>query len=74
MIYTIAQQIPQLQRDQVWCRQCGKTKRTDSADAMRHGWPKCCGNTMTIDSPEEQKRLALMPPNAKLTGADRRPG
>ena len=54
----IAKQIPQLARGQVWCRKCGKTKRTDSADAMRNGWPKCCGSTMTIDSPEEQKRLA----------------
>jgi Zn finger protein HypA/HybF involved in hydrogenase expression len=47
-----------LARGQVWCRECGRTQRTDSAEAMRHGWPKCCGYTMTIDSPEEQKRLA----------------
>jgi hypothetical protein len=30
---------------------------------MRSGWPKCCGYTMTIDSPEEQKRLSALPPN-----------
>lgn len=61
---TIAKQIPQLARGQVWCRQCGRTQRTDSAEAMRHGWPKCCGYTMTIDSPEEQKRLAGKAPNS----------
>ena len=55
---TMVKQIPQLSRGQVWCRQCGRTQRTDSADAQRLGWPKCCGFTMTIDSPEEQKRLA----------------
>lgn len=49
--------IPQLTRGQVWCRQCGATRRVDSSYAMRNGWPKCCGYTMTIDSPEEQKRL-----------------
>ena len=54
----IAKQIPQLARGQIWCRQCGKTQRADSLDAIRNGWTKCCGYTMTIDSPEEQKRLA----------------
>ena len=66
----IAREIPQLARGQVWCRQCGRTQRTDSAEAMRYGWPKCCGYTMTIDSPEEQERLAEKVPNAiELTGA-----
>ena len=57
-ITKLVQQIPQLARGQVWCRQCGASQRTDSATALRYGWPKCCGYTMTIDSPEEQKRLA----------------
>lgn len=61
---TIAKQIPQLARGQVWCRQCGRTQRTNSAWAMRYGWPKCCGYTMTIDSPEEQQRLDKKVPNA----------
>ena len=51
----IEKQIPQLARGRVWCCQCGKTQHVDSADAMRNGWPKCCGYTMTIDSQEEQK-------------------
>lgn len=55
---TIAKAIPQLRRGQVWCRECGRTQRVNSALALREGWPKCCGYTMTIDSPEEQKKLS----------------
>lgn len=47
---------PSLTRGQVWCRTCGHTKRVDSAACLRSGWPKHCGYTMTIDSPEEQVR------------------
>lgn len=54
----VVSEVPQLKRGQVWCRSCGSTRRTDSEGAMRNGWPKCCGYTMTIDSPEEQIRLA----------------
>ena len=44
-----------LRRGQVWCRTCGSTRRV--ANGLRHAWPKCCGYTMTIDSPEEQAAL-----------------
>lgn len=44
---------PKLARGQVWCRHCRSTQRIDSTQAMRGGWPKCCGYTMTIDPPEE---------------------
>ena len=54
----LARSHPSLERGQVWCRTCGVTQRVDSTYALRHGWPKCCGYTMTIDSPEEQKRLS----------------
>lgn len=47
---------PKLARGQVWCRKCGATRRVDGADGLRNGWPKCCGETMTIDSPEERSR------------------
>jgi hypothetical protein len=46
---------PSLQRGQVWCRSCGRTERVDSAHCLRHGWPKCCGATMTIDAPKVQQ-------------------
>ena len=45
--------IDKLKRGQVWCRTCGSTQRVDSAKCLAHGWPKCCGYTMTIDSPME---------------------
>jgi hypothetical protein len=32
----------------------------DSAECMRIGWPKCHGETMTIDSPEERRRRGKM--------------
>jgi hypothetical protein len=55
----IAADVPQLRRGMVWCRICGRSERVDSANALRHGWPKCHGQTMTIDSPEERPKLAM---------------
>ena len=46
-----------LSRCHVWCRKCGRTQRVDG-NPIRDGWPKCCGYTMTIDSPEEQAAFA----------------
>ena len=46
-----------LERGRVWCHRCGHTEQVDTASAFRHGWPKHCGETMSIDSPEERKRL-----------------
>ena len=48
---------PSLQRGMVLCRECGRSERVNSSSAMQNGWPKCCGHTMTIDSPEEQKKM-----------------
>ena len=48
---------PSLSRGQVWCRECGRTLRVNPAHCLRHGWPKCWGYTMTIDSPEESAAL-----------------
>ena len=53
--------IPQLKRGQVWCRHCGSTTKVNSGYCLSTGWPKCCGYTMTIDSPEEQKHLKEQP-------------
>jgi Zn finger protein HypA/HybF involved in hydrogenase expression len=44
-----------LSRNLVWCRKCGRSEKTDSAHNLRYGWPKCCGETMTVDSPDERK-------------------
>lgn len=47
--------VPQLKRGRVWCTVCGRMEPVDSAAALSNGWPKCCGYTMTIDSPEERE-------------------
>lgn len=49
----IARSDPKLARGRVWCRSCGGTRKVDSAECLRSGWPKCCGHTMTLDAPEE---------------------
>lgn len=51
----LAQSHDRLRRGRVWCRTCGRSTRVDPAGALRHGWPKCCGFTMTINAPEERE-------------------
>jgi hypothetical protein len=51
---SVARSHPKLARGQVWCTACGRTQKVDSGAAMRSGWPKCCGYTMTIDAPGER--------------------
>jgi len=46
--------VPQLRRGKVWCLKCGNEQDVNAAQCLRSGWPKCCGETMTIDSPEER--------------------
>lgn len=48
----LAQSHPSLARGQVWCKECRATRKVDSAECFRSGWPKCCGYTMTIDHPD----------------------
>lgn len=55
---TLARCHPSLERGQVWCRACGYTETASAAVAFKYGWPKHCGATMTIDSPEETRALA----------------
>lgn len=51
--------IPAIKRGQVWCTECGHTQRVDGGAALAGtGWPKHCGFTMTIDSPEERAALS----------------
>ncbi len=58
MYRDIVAQVPQLRRGSCWCRTCGRHVKVNAGNSLANGWPKCCGYTMTIDSPEEQKRLA----------------
>jgi hypothetical protein len=48
--------VPQLKRGRVWCRKCRFTISVDSAQCLATGWPKCCGQTMTIDAPTSEAR------------------
>ena len=57
---TLANSHPSIARGQVWCTECGRSQRVDPAAALAGkagGWPKCCGLTMTIDSPGERAAL-----------------
>lgn len=50
----IVKETPALKRGKVWCRECGSEQKVDSVHALEHGWPKCCGYTMTIDEPKKK--------------------
>jgi len=49
---------PKLTRGRVWCHACGATQKVDTARCFLYGWPTCCGQTMSLDSPEEHAALA----------------
>ena len=51
----LADEIPQIKRGKVWCRQCGREQDVSGANCLQNGWPKCCGYTMTIDHPSTWK-------------------
>ncbi len=57
----VAIEVPQLRRGKVWCKTCGRMGRVHSGTCLREGWPKCCGYTMTIDSPAERRKLSDAP-------------
>ena len=41
---------------EVYCLKCGRAKEVNYAYCLAHGWPECCGETMTVDSPGEVDR------------------
>lgn len=57
IVASIAKAHPKLERGLVWCTVCGKRLSVNAEFVMKLGWPKCCGKTMTLDSPEERKAL-----------------
>lgn len=54
-MYDEMAKIPKLARGLVWCTVCGAQRNVDSKFSLQYGWPKCCGYTMTLDSPQERK-------------------
>lgn len=57
MFKKIVDQVPSLKRGIVWCTVCGYSQNVNSVNALQTGWPKHCGYTMTIDSPEERQNF-----------------
>lgn len=53
---TIAASDPALARGEVWCKTCGRIEKVDSAECLRHGWPKCHGATMSLGRPPQPKK------------------
>lgn len=53
--------IPKIARGLVWCTSCGAMRSVHGGKCMRSGWPLCCGQTMTIDSPAERAAYARNP-------------
>lgn len=54
---SLAESHPSLSRGVVWCVTCRRSQKVNSCECIASGWPKCCGQTMTIDSPAERARL-----------------
>jgi len=54
----VADSIPQLKRGKLWCFICGRVSTFQTGGCLQRGWEKCCGETMSIDSPEEREALA----------------
>jgi len=50
----VADEVPALKRGRVWCHTCGREATIDAAAACEVGWPVCCGETMSVDSPAER--------------------
>ena len=47
----IANSHPKLQLGKVYCLVCRRVSTVNVEYCFEHGWPECCGETMTIDSP-----------------------
>jgi hypothetical protein len=54
---SVAMAHPKLIRGMVWCTTCGRSQHVSAGKCFVNGWPKCCGYTMTLDSPDERKAL-----------------
>lgn len=46
--------VHKLDRGLVFCTVCNRKQAVDVGYALSHGWPKCCGYTMSLDSPSER--------------------
>jgi hypothetical protein len=44
-----------LEHAKVRCKICGKKLIVDGGNCLAHGWPKCCGYTMTLITKKQRK-------------------
>jgi len=42
----------------VYCHRCGRTESADAHACLTGGWPRCCGETMSMDPPNEKREDA----------------
>lgn len=49
--------IPQVKRGLVYCHECRRVQSFAGTNPFCDGWPKCCGYTMSLDTPEERDTL-----------------
>ena len=66
---------PKLDRGIVWCRTCGRSERVNARwliwqSSPHNAWPKCHGETMTIDSPEERAAMVRDPQTPRADADD----
>jgi hypothetical protein len=52
---------PKIKRGMVWCHTCGRSEKVDPERCLVTCWPSCCGETMSIDSPDERAALQSKP-------------
>lgn len=64
---SIADSVPAIARGLVWCHECGRQLKVDGAKCLASGWPKCCGNTMSLDKPAKPG-CEQFPPEATKNG------
>jgi hypothetical protein len=57
----LAESHAHLVRGRVWCHRCDRSQAVNSTLCLAEGWPRCCGTTMSIDSPAERAALEARP-------------
>ena len=51
----IADNVAEMVPNFVECDRCGQKQAVDFAKCLRAGWPKCCGETMKLNSPQKDE-------------------
>lgn len=57
VVDSITNNSPKLKDGRVWCHECSNNMKVDSELALKNGWPKCCGYTMSLDKPNTANQI-----------------